>query len=99
VVEGQPGFPLGVGQRWAVGFEEGRHRRLVGEVGVVGADRCDGRRLGHRAGHVAHQMDHHVALADVLVEHVQRFGAGGDEILLNLDRDVGAVEEWRRASR
>jgi hypothetical protein len=44
-------------------------------------------------------MDHHVALADVLVEHVQRFGAGGDEILLNLDRDVGAVEEWRRASR
>jgi hypothetical protein len=32
VVEGQPGFPLGVGQRWAVGFEEGRHR-LVGEVG------------------------------------------------------------------
>lgn len=92
VVEGQPGFPLGVGQRWAVGFEEGRHRQLGGEIGVVGADRRDGGCLGHRAGHVADQVDNHVALADVLVEHVQRFGAGGDEILLHLDRDVGAVE-------
>ena len=93
VIEAQPGFPLGVRKGRRVDAQERcQHRQALGEVGVAVANDPDGRGLRQCAGHVPHQVDHRVALPDVLVQHVQGFGAGDDEVLLHLDRDVRPVK-------
>jgi len=37
-------------------------------------------------------VDHRIALPDVFVELVQRLSAGGNEVLLHLDRDIWAFK-------
>ena len=46
--------------------------------------------MGRCAGHVADQVNDRIAVLDVVIQLVQGLGAGGDEVLLHLDRDVGA---------
>src|SRR5206468_972746 len=43
-------------------------------------------------GHVARKVDHGVAFADVVVQLVERAAAGGDEVFLDVDADVGPGE-------
>ena len=35
-------------------------------------------------------MNHGIALSDGVIQHIQRFAAGRDEILLYFDRNIGA---------
>src|SRR5262245_23428332 len=37
-------------------------------------------------------MNHGIALSNVAVKHVERFGAGCDEVFLYLDSHVGAIK-------
>lgn len=93
VIQPQPGFPLRVGDRRRIGFEERyKHRKATDQIQIALADHCQRRRLRQGTGHVADEVDYRVAVADVLVELVQHFAAGGDEILLHLDRDIRPVE-------
>ena len=59
--------------------------------------RCHRLGLGHRPGHVAHQVDYAITALDVGVEHLQGFIAGDDEVLLHLHLHVRASEQVAQA--
>ena len=93
VIQRQPGFPLRIGKCRSVGLEERtQHRQAFDKVGIAFSDCRDRRRPSQRPGHVTHQMNHGIAPLDVAVKHVERFGAGCDEVFLHLDSDVVALE-------
>ncbi len=93
VIQGEPGFPLRIGEERSTGLQKRGHRgKPAAEIRIALPDHRYRRRRRHRAGHVAHQVDHHLALTDVVVEHVQRFAAGRDEVFLHLRRDIGALQ-------
>jgi hypothetical protein len=43
-------------------------------------------------------MDYRIALQDVFVRLVQRFGACGDKVFLHLTVTLGRSRSWRKAS-
>lgn len=88
--ERQPGLPLGVTERGTTRLQKLRQRIAAGQLGVALRDRRHGRRLGHRSGHGAHQVDHAITALDVPIEHLQGFIAGDDEVLLHLHLHIRA---------
>ena len=93
VIQRQPSLPLGVGEGLRARFQKGAKRRQAfGEIRITVFDEGQGRRLCPGAGHVADQMNHRIALPDVVIQLIQRLRAGRDEVLLYLDRDVGTVK-------
>ena len=93
VPESQPGLPLGVGERGAIGLQKLRQRQAAGQLRIPRGDSRHRLGLSHRPRHIPHQVDHAIAALDVGVEHLQGFIAADDEVLLHLHLHIGAGEQ------
>ena len=93
----QPGLPLRVAQRGSIRLQKLHQRIAAAQLGIALRDRRHRRGLGHRPGHVAHQVDHAITAFDVAIEHLQGFIAGDDEVLLHLHLHIRAGEQVAQA--
>ncbi|MFO1429244.1 MAG: hypothetical protein U1F76_03760 [Candidatus Competibacteraceae bacterium] len=91
VINRQIRFPLGIGERRISHVQNlTQGRQSVRQIGITPAQIRHRRTAGQRAGRIPQQMNHRVAVLDIIVQLEQGRAAAGDKILLDRHAHVKA---------
>ncbi len=93
VINRQIRFPLGIRERRVRRVQNlAQGRPAVRQIGITPAQVRHRRIFRQSAGRIAQQMNHRIAVLNVIVQLEQRRAAAGDEIFLHRHADIGASQ-------
>ena len=93
-------FPLGIRERRISRVQSlAQGRQAVRQIGITLAQVRYRRTFRQSAGRIAQQMNHRVAMLNIIVQLEQRRAAAGDEILLDRHAHIETGQLPRSSSR